>query len=112
MPENKEPLQRIVGLVSGSDPVKKNTTKGELVSFRLQQRKSYDQGDDAFYQVTVWNEKLQPVVLAEISRGDQVVVEGYFRPQQGDYAPDFTAFRVGRVEWLRRETLEPTPNNY
>jgi len=112
MPEGKEPLQRIVGLVSGSDPAKKNTNKGELVSFRLQQRKSYEQGDDTFYNVTIWHEKLQPVVLAEVSRGDQVVVEGYFRPQQGDYAPDFTAFRVGRIEWLRRETLEPTKTDY
>lgn len=100
-----DPLFQTVGRV-GRDPETKTGQKGDFVVFTLAVDESYD--DDAapiWYDVSVFNEGLQATVLRDIYKGAKVAIEGNltYREYQGKEYPRISAFKVGLVEWLRKE---------
>lgn len=101
-------LTHIVGIVVKQDPIKRETSKGNVVKFTLRKTNSYEKNDSSFVDVAIWKEELQPVVLSSVYRGQHIVVEGYYKEATGDYYPSVTAFRVGIVDWLKREVVEET----
>lgn len=110
MPEyRKDPVVAIAGRV-GKDPTRRDTRSGTVVGFSVAVTTGYDDSDLAdWYDISVFNEGLQESVLAEISKGSSVAIEGFFstREYQGKTYKQITGNRVGLVEYLARSKSAP-----
>ena len=105
MPDyKKDPLKSLAGRV-GKDPVQRDTRKGTVVGFSIAVPTGYDDADaPIWFDVSVFNEGLQASVLAEIQKGQQVAIEGFYstREYNGKTYHQLTANRVGLIEYLAR----------
>lgn len=105
MPEyKKDPLKSLAGRV-GKDPVRRDTRKGTVVGFSVAVPTGYDDADaPMWFDVSVFNEGLQASVLAEIQKGQQVAIEGFYstREYEGKLYHQIMANRVGLIEYLAR----------
>ena len=97
----------------GQDPKTFETSKGEVVKFSLAVTMKYGQGEEGltrWVNVSVFNDDLRPQVLAEISKGTKVAVEGKLRTDReykGEKQYDLIASRVGLVKWFTRSKSQP-----
>lgn len=113
---NKGTFMAMVGAV-GATPETKETSKGKIVTFRLAVQTGYPENkgekgpDPIWYDVAVFKEALQPVVLEAIYKGAKVAVEGYssIREYQGKAYHNIVASRVGLVEWLKSDGSTGVP---
>ena len=98
-------LTQRVGIV-GRNPETKTTAKGDIVKFSLAVPKQYGQGEGntEWLDVAVFNEELQPSVMAEVYKGAKVAVEGNLKERvyDGKTYKDFVALRVGLVAWIAK----------
>lgn len=109
MPSNRSDAPKKVVAVAGvvgTDPQWREAgDAGDVLEFRLAVQTSYDEGAEAkWFDVTVWNEKLQESVEAEVFRGAKVAVEGTYSSREYDGKTYFkiNAAKVGLIEWLQR----------
>jgi single-stranded DNA-binding protein len=113
---NKGTFFATVGAV-GATPETKETSKGKIVTFRLAVQTGYPESkgekgpDPIWYDVAVFKEALQPVILESIYKGAKVAVEGYtsVREYQGKAYHNIVASRVGIVEWLKADGSAAVP---
>lgn len=103
MPDKKK-LTQILGRV-GKDPIIKETPKGELVEFSVAVSNSYDAGDTTWYQIAVFNDALRGPVKESVFKGATVAIEGNLstREVQGKVYYNVTAFKVGIVDYIKRD---------
>lgn len=93
-------LSTIVGNI-GQPPVRKSTSKGDVVNFSVATNPTSDKdADPVWVRVGVWNEALQGEVM-KLKKGNRVAVVGV--QYTNDYGENMTGYRVGRVDWLYGE---------
>lgn len=112
MPQyEKQDLAQAAGYVGTPPEMKPGRDGEEFLTFSLAVNTGY--GDDAqtkWLGVAVNRPDLQDYVMENVRKGSAVVVEGYPRTveRNGTTYHNFTAFRVGLVNWYVRGTQPQT----
>lgn len=102
MTDEKKPLSHVNGIVT-QPPTERQAGEYKIVTFGIAVSTGYtDEDKPKFYDVTVWKEALQPVIMAQIYKGAKVAVSGTesVREYDGKSYLKITGTRVGLVEWL------------
>lgn len=103
MPEyTKDNLFVAVGRAT-RDPEERERNDRSYVNFGLAWNTSYEQGAPVvFFDVSVGNDRLKPVVREAVRKGAVIAVEGYYRKNEsgGKVYHNLTATKVGLVSWL------------
>lgn len=105
------PLEYIAGYAAGVPEVIEPEDGDEFTSFRVGVNVGYSEDDETrWYGVAVNNIDLQDWVQAHIRKGTPVVCEGrsYVRSYRGVDYDNFTAYKVGLVDWFVRGTKRRT----
>lgn len=107
-PERERSVVRHYAGNVGQDPVVRDGSNGEFVTFSLAVTRLYPQGDleseTRWIGVNVNRRDLQDFVLDNIFQGSKVVVEGfpYERESGGNTYYNINATRIGLVDWAQR----------
>ena len=105
MPQYDEPLKvvQIAGNV-GRDPQRRDGENGDWATFSVAVTKAYTDDDSGtqWVDVSVSKPKLVEAVLAQVSKGSKVVVEGTIKQVQknGNTYHNMKGFRVGLVDYI------------
>jgi single-stranded DNA-binding protein len=114
MAYEKEDLQQAAGYVARDPETKPGRDGEDFVSFSIGVNTGYgDDSETKWLGVAVNRPDLQDWVMANVRKGNAVVVEGFGRTvTRGDNTyNNFSAFRVGKVDWYVRGSSAPAPRD-
>jgi hypothetical protein len=103
MPEyTKDDLFTTTGRAT-RDPAERSYNDRTFLTFGLARNASYERDSPAiFFDISVGNDRLKPIVAASVRKGATIAVEGYYRKTErdGKVYHNVTATKVGLISWL------------